>query len=71
MNPETKQAERSEGRSAKVYVIPAAIVAGWLMMFGGVFASVHGRPELHNSIETVLRGSSPAPSPTAVTFAQR
>ena len=70
MYHETKQAERNEGRSAKVYAVPAAILAGWLMMFGGVIASVHGGPALHGSIETVLSVSSPA-QPIPVTFAQR
>jgi hypothetical protein len=71
MYHETKQAERNEGRSAKVYAVAAAILAGWLMMFGGVMASVHGRPALHSSIETVLSASSPAQPAIEVTFAQR
>ncbi len=71
MYHETKQAERNEGRSAKVYAVPAAILAGWLMMFGGVIAAVSGGPALHGSIETVLKAASPAQSAIEVTFAQR
>jgi len=70
MYHETNKAERNEGRSAKVYAVAAAVLAGWLMMFGGVIASVHRGPALHGSIETVLRASSPA-EPVPVTFAQR
>lgn len=69
MFQETKAA-RNEGGSAKVYAVAAAIVAGWLMMFGGVIASVHGRPALHGSIETVLSASNPT-QPVQVIFAQR
>jgi len=71
MYHETKQAERNEGRSAKVYAVPAAILAGWLMMFGSVIASVHGGPALHSSIETALKASAPGQPAIEVTFAQR
>jgi len=70
MYHETKKVERNEGRSAKVYAVSAAILAGWLAMFGGVIASLQGGPALHGSIEKVLSASS-ATQPVQVTFAQR
>ncbi len=35
MYQSTEQAERNPRQSVKVYVVPAAFLAGWLMMVGG------------------------------------
>lgn len=71
MYHEMKQAERSEGRSARVYVVPAAILAGWLMMVGAVIASVGERLSLPSAIEMVLSTPSPAQPATSAQLARR
>ena len=71
MYHETERAERDQRLSAKVYVVPAAFLAGWFMMVGAVISAVGGRPALNSSIETVLRTSSPARPAVPVTLAQR
>ena len=68
---ETERAEPNQRLSANVYVVPAAFLAGWLMMVGAIISAVGGRPALHSSIETVLRTPSPAPLAVPVTLAQR
>ena len=71
MYHETERTERSQRLSAKVYVVPAAFLAGWLMMVGAVISLFGERPALHSSIETVLTTPSPARPAVPVRFAQR
>ncbi len=70
MYHETKQSERSAGPGTKFYVVPAVILAGWLMMVGSVVASMGQRPALHSSIETVLKAPNAAQPATMVAFAR-
>ena len=62
--------ERNQ-RQFRAYVVPAAILAGWMSMVGAVFASVSGRPSLQNSIEMVLSAPGTAQPSTPVQLAQR
>ena len=54
-----------------MYVVPAAVLAGWLMMFGGVIGPVGRGPLLASSIETVPGTLSPAQAEARVQVAQR
>jgi len=55
---------QTDGRAAgaKFYVIPAAILAAWLTLFGGVIASVVQQPSLPNNIQQALRPTSSPPT---------
>jgi len=62
---------QTDGRAAgaKFYVIPAAILAAWLTLFGGVIASVFHQASLPDSIQQALRPTS-TPSTSEVAVAQ-
>jgi len=68
MNHDMNQTDGLAGR-AKFYVVPAAILAAWLTLFGGVIASVVRQPSLPDSIHQALRPTS-TPSTSAVAVAQ-
>jgi len=53
------------GASAKAYIVPALVVAGWLMLAAGFYDSLGQPLSLRSSIEAVLSSPSAVPPSTA------
>ena len=57
-------------RQAKVYLVPALIIGGWLALFGSVVTAMSNPFPLQASIEKVLQTKGAA-EPAADVLAQR
>ena len=68
MTSQNGQTKVAEGRELSFFLIPAAVIAAFALMFVGVVATLNHHQPLTASIETVLAGPSapeqcePAPS---------
>ena len=68
MTSQNGQTKVAEGRELSFFLIPAAVIAAFALMFVGVVATLNHHQPLTASIETVLAGpkapqqGEPAPS---------
>lgn len=58
MTSQNGQTKVAEGRELSFFLIPAAVIAAFALMFVGVVATLNHHQPLTASIETVLAGPS-------------
>ena len=66
MYGQNKRAVASGVRQAKFFAVPAAVIGGWLLLFGGFVSSVSQPTSLQAAINKVL--STPKPTEPAGTL---
>lgn len=63
MDASNAQTMAAKGRELSFFLIPAAVLAAFALMFTGVIASLNHQQELTASIETVIAGPSAPEQP--------